>query len=575
MRIMKKAIYISIIVAISITWAQNLLAQKQDSLLRRQMELEREFNPTLRGDANKIQSLPSLPQPTIRRANTAYATWTGRTTPPLEIALPQASTIKTEIPFQSRRGYISLAAGNYANVNGIMGLRLLHTNNNDLSITLRHHSTNGDIRYVQEQETRKNRAKVMDNKATINYSHTFDALQLGANVSYENALFNYYGNSFGGTRKFEDKEQMVQVMHAGMYALSDASESIRYGGQIHFKHFATRYGDTPDSEPIKGSHANAVVDFTMPFYDGLYGVGVEGGFLGVFYNSQFPDFIERGFTDYKEAKVSPYLQIKEETLDAKLGVKALFQYTDKTKMRFVPNASLQWHVAPRATLYATASGGFDDNTFLNVFNETRYIHPMQAIKPSFTSADIKAGVKIGAIDGLRFDLWGGFRNTKDEHFWIMRHDNIETLSPLYGNLNHTHVGALLQSTLIPTLNITLRAQKNFYKVTHATYNEVEIADAKAYNKPTFEADAQVLWQLIDPLKVSLDYHLLADRYTYFNNENVAMQSIHALDMGAIYQISSKFSIHLQASNILNQQYDIWYGYPAQGFHILGGFTFVF
>ena len=572
---MKKAIYISLLVAISITWTQNVLAQKQDSLLHRQMELEREFNPTLRGDANKIQSLPSLPQPTIRRANTAYATWTGRSTPPLEIALPQASSIKTDIPFQSRRGYISLAAGNYANINGTMGLRLLHTNNNDLSITLRHHSTNGDIRYVQEQEMRENRAKVMDNKATIDYSHTFDALQMGANVSYENVLFNYYGNSFGSTRKFEDKEQMVQVMHAGLHALSDTLESFRYGGQIHFKHFATKYGDTPNSEPLKGNHAEAMVTLGMPFYDEQYGVGVEGGFLGVFYNSQFPDFAERGFTDYKEAKVSPFLQIKEETLNAKLGVKALFQHTDKTKIRVVPDASIQWNVAQRTTLYATASGGFDDNTFLNVFNETRYIHPMQAIKPSFTSVDTKAGVKIGAIDGLRFDLWGGFRNTKDEHFWIMRHDNIETLSPLYGNLNHTHVGALLQSTLIPSVDITLRAQKNFYKVTNATYNETEIDDAKAYNKPTFEADAQVLWQLIDPLKVSLGYHLSADRYTYFNDENVAMQSIHALNAGAFYRISSNFSLNLQANNLLNQQYNIWYGYPAQGFHILGGFTFVF
>ena len=62
---MKKTIYIVAALLIS----TGIFAQTQDSLLRRQMELEREFNPTLQ-DANKINSLPAIPQPTVGKANT-------------------------------------------------------------------------------------------------------------------------------------------------------------------------------------------------------------------------------------------------------------------------------------------------------------------------------------------------------------------------------------------------------------------------------------------------------------------------------------------------------------------------
>ena len=80
---MKKTIYSIALLLVS----TGVFAQQQDSLLRRQMELQREFNPTLQ-DANKINSLPAVPQPAIKKANTGYSSWAGRTTPPLEIAVP-------------------------------------------------------------------------------------------------------------------------------------------------------------------------------------------------------------------------------------------------------------------------------------------------------------------------------------------------------------------------------------------------------------------------------------------------------------------------------------------------------
>jgi hypothetical protein len=87
---MKK--YIFAIAAVSLLLTSEVFAQQPDSLLRRQMELERDFNPTLL-DANKINSLPTLREPIVQKANTNYSTWAGRTTPPWKLLCPGRETL--------------------------------------------------------------------------------------------------------------------------------------------------------------------------------------------------------------------------------------------------------------------------------------------------------------------------------------------------------------------------------------------------------------------------------------------------------------------------------------------------
>ena len=143
---MKKYIF-TILSGILLT--TGLIAQQPDTLLRRQLQLEREFNPTLQ-DANKIRTLPTLPVPEVKKANISYSNWGGRITPPLEIAIPVPSEIMTAIPFDKSKGYASLSAGNYANIDGALGFRIISNEKNDLRFDFNHYSTNAVIKYSQE-----------------------------------------------------------------------------------------------------------------------------------------------------------------------------------------------------------------------------------------------------------------------------------------------------------------------------------------------------------------------------------------------------------------------------------------
>ncbi len=567
-----KKIYIVIAL---LTLSAGGFAQKSDSLLRRQMELERDFNPTLL-DADKINSLPALREPVVTKANTNYSTWAGRTTPPIEIALPRPANIMTQIPYSRKKGFLSFNAGNYANLDGVFGYRLVEDEKNNLNFSFLHNSTNGNIKYVQNVEPSDNKAYFMDNEGQLAYRHRAEALTLNMELSYLHSLFNYYGNRFGNTPAYNDKNQQLGVFGAKVGISSLQSDVWNYKGYIDFRNFSTGYGELPDSEGIKGNEINAMVGLDKPFGDQSK-VGIDGKLFTAFYNGDL--------SDYFLINGTPYITFGNETSYARLGADVLLQISGNTKVRVAPNVKLQWAVTEYSSLYANISGGFRNNTFLDMMHESRYIRPYGNVKPSYSVIDFEAGARIGEVYGFRFDLFGGFKKVEDEHFLLLHGMDTgntespqlyrETLRPAYGELSHAHIGGMVQSNIWSSLDISLRLKKNFYTPKAITLNEVQIEDPKPYNKPGFEADLRAALTLTENLKFTANYYFAGDRWSYFDGANQKMDNINDLNAGAVYQINDAFSITLRVNNLLSQKYDIWYGYPAQGFNASGGFSFRF
>lgn len=572
---MKKAYIVIAALALS----AGTFAQTTDSLLRRQMELERDFNPTLL-DADKINSLPALHEPVVQKANTNYSSWAGRTTPPLEIALPRPANIMTEIPFNTKKGYLSFNAGNYANMDGAFGYRLVEDEKNNLTFSFLHNSTNGDIKYIQNVEENSNKAYFMDNEGRLGYRHLADALTLNIDLSYLHSLFNYYGNRFDNPPLYDDENQRLSVLNAKVGIASHESDLLNYRGYINFRNFSTEFGEQLNSEGIKGNEVNAMVGFDKPFGDAQSKLGIDGKIFTTFYNGDL--------SNYFLLNASPYITFGTSNTFARLGADVLFQNSIGTRARVAPNVKVQWAVTEHSSLYANVHGGFNNNTFLDMIQESRYIHPYSTVKPSYSIIDLVAGAKIGEVSGFRFDIFGGFKKTDDEHFLILRRDRgpeyvggpptgpyREVLRPVYGDLSHAHIGGMIQSNIWAPLDVSLRLKKNFYNLDYMNIDEVEVNDPKAYNKPGFEVDVRAAFILTSFLKLTANYYFAGDRWSYYDGSNSQMDNINDLNAGALYQINDAFSINLRVNNLLSQKYDIWYGYPSQGLNVSGGFSFRF
>lgn len=568
-----KKIYI---VVASLVLSAASFSQTADSLLRRQMELERDFNPTIT-DADKVNSLPALPTPSIQKANTNYSTWAGRTTPPLAIALPRPGNRMTAIPYNQRRGYLSLNAGNYANIDGAFGYRIVEDEKNSLDFSFRHNSSDGDIKYVQKTGPSTGNAYFMDNEGRLGYLHRADALTFDMELSYLHSLFNYYGNRFGNDPLYEDKKQRMGIFNVKMGIASHESELFNYRGTIRLRNFSTRFGALPNAEGIQGNEVRATVGLDKPFGATQSKVGIDGEIFTTFYDGDLDN--------YFLINAAPYITFGNKGTNARLGADVLFQNSGSSKVRVVPHVKLQWAMTEFSSLYADIHGGFGNNTFLEMMQESRYVSPYGEVKPSYSIVDMVVGAKIGEVSGFRFDIFGGFKKTDDAHFLILNGQDTEeggapgpyreVLRPVFGDLSHTHIGGIIQCRFWPPLDISLRVKKNFYNLDYIDLDDSRIADPKAYNMPGFEADIRAAVELTGKLKLTADYYFAGDRWSYFNGENLEMDQINDLNAGALYKITDAFSVNARANNLFVRKYDLWYGYPAQGFNVSGGFTFRF
>lgn len=300
--------------------------------------------------------------------------------------------------------------------------------------------------------------------------------------------------------------------------------------------------------------------------------------------------------NYLLVNAAPFVLFDGMGWNARLGADVLLQFGDNDMVRVAPNVEFTLMMTDKSSLYANVKGGIDDNTYLNVMQESRYYKPGVAVKPSFTYVDVEAGIKMGELEGFRLDVFGGFRKTDNAHFPVMDQvlqsvpeTGIETdsetaltewvvkepLVPAYGNLSHSHIGGLIRWNIWAPLDISFRLKKNFYSVKDARVGELEIDEAKAWNLPDLETDVRVVIQTSDEVKFTVDYYLASGRWSFFNGENVKMKNINDLNAGMIYNITPAISLNVRVHNILSKKYDIWYGYPAQTINILGGFAFQF
>ena len=581
---MKKNIFI---VILGLLTSIGLYAQvPTDTILTRQLELQREFNPTLQ-DANKINTLPAIREPQVTKANTDYATWTTRATPPFEIALPKPSNIMTDIPFSLQKGYLRLNAGNYANIDGALGYRFLDGKNDKLNFMFLHNSSNGELEYNQQSDPLDIKLRYMDNFAKLNYKHIFEASLLDLHASFLHSQFNYYGNNFGETRVHGDNNQMLGVFNVKAGLESTQSDDVNYVGSLNFHHFTTKYGRILNDESLNGNQVELDLDLNKSFLGGDNLVGVKGNFTGMFY-----DKIEIGdgekISNLMMVDASPYIHFEGFNWKIRLGANFDFVFDDENKFYVSPNALLSIMMSDNSSLYLNAKGGVNKNTYLDMYKESRYIRPNTIVKHSYTPFDITAGTKIGAIDGFRIDIFGGYKKTKEEHFLVLQSDYPfessipnepwsyqEFLYPALGDLTHSHIGGKIHSNIWSPLDVSIEVKKNFYTVDNVKRLGIEPTELKAWNKPGFETDIRATFAVTNQVKLMVGYYFANDRWTIKDGESEEMDSLSDLNAGAVYNINNMFSINLKANNLLNQSYDIWYGHPAQGINLMGGFTFKF
>lgn len=564
--------------------------QTNEKNLNREMTLEREYDPSVQ-DANKVNTLPVIKEPEVKKMAIDYATYTVPANPEQEIDILSPGQIMTQIDYNKRRGYVNLAGGTYMNLNGDLGYHILNDDVNKLNLWFSHRSTNGKVKYIDFDQ--KQKAKLNDNIGGLNFAHAFSPLTLNIGFKYGYTGYNYYGipaiaasssttisDLLENSGLDRDKNQVNQTVQGTIGVRSNDESAFGYALQLGYTNFSRKYALTPDIDGVKQHAFDADFDFFAPFGDQRIGIAGKINY----FNYTVPkenSFDLYSFDNNMQGTISPYYQIEGESWHVQLGANLLFITGNHSKITASPNIEAGIEVADKTELYVSATGGLTGNSAYQMAQINRYIDPTRDLEASRNNLNATLGIKSAIATGFWFDIFGGYNITKNDVFFIpySLSGNMDTfgnsLNALQLNSDRLFIGANFKYSYQQLFDINLKGVYNHWKVSVPSGedkigNSSGDTDFKAYGKPEMELTAGITVRPISNISAMLDYTLQTGRKTLVGSENINMKNINELNLTGLYTLNDTFGLYLKLNNVLFQKYEMYYGYPLQSFSAMVG-----
>lgn len=579
--------------SVSLAGAQEDVSK--DKNLNREMTLEREYDPSVQ-DASKVNTLPVVKEPEVRKIPIDYATFTVPAEPAKEIGLLPSGSVMTAMEYNKRRGYFNFGGGTYLNLNGDLGYHILSTEKDALDVWFTHRSTNGKVKYLNVDE--KVKAKLNDNLGGLDFRHAFGRLDLSMGVKYGYSAFNYYGLPVSGSlvsslpthtydRETNQGAQTLRV-HAGVQSKEEAP--VGYLLDVAYTHFSRKYGLT---KKMDGAGENAVdVRFDLNAgFNGDMTIGL-GGVVSYFNydlsESQanemmyLPEYLRNAglynLENRADVTLSPYYKVEGENWHIRLGANVMLYTGDNHKFMASPNVAADVTVADKTVLYLKADGKLSANSMYQMARINRYVNPVAGVTPSRNWLDAVLGLKCGAAPGFWFDVFAGYKKTSDDVFFVATGsaspDGFGNYSMVYPQLNSDQLfaGVNLKYSYQQLFDVSVKGVYNHWKVENKG-GDTTISpngELEAFGKPKMEVTASLELKPIRNLSFLLDYYLATDRYASVNYTTVKMDAINELNLTGSYTFNDTFGVYGKLNNILCQKYEVIYGYPLQSFSAMVG-----
>lgn len=554
--------------------------------LNREMTLEREYDPTVQ-DASKVNTLPVIKEPVVKKMPIDYATFTVPADPEKEISLLPSGNIMTDIQYNKRRGYFNFGGGTYLNLNGDLGYHILSTDKDKLNIWFSHRSTNGKVKYIQEvpEGHEKVKAKLNDNLGGLNFKHVFQRAILNMGIKYGYSAFNYYGlpfylNPSQFDFNYADREtnQVNQAIQAKIGVESKEDAPVGYLLDLGYTNFSHKYALSKEQDGPTEHTFDVKFDLNARF-GGEQRIGLGGNVE--YFNYSLPtmggqEYLE--FENHAEATLSPYYKVSGDNWNLKLGANIMFVTGDNSKFMASPNITADVEVADKTELYLVAGGKLYSNSMYDISQVNRYINPTMELLPSRNYLDGTVGIRSGIAPGFWFDVFGGYKITKNDVFFMPSTiippsgEFLQVCNTFQPNSDHLFVGANLKYSYQQLFDINLKGVYNNWKVKTGDKLYDEQYEYKAYGKPEMEFTAGITVRPISNVTASLDYYLATGRYTslYGYATLKKMKNINELNLTGTYTLNDTFGLYLKLNNVLFQKYELYYGYPLQSFSAMIG-----
>lgn len=548
--------YISTILICAGLWpVSTICAQKgaeKDSTLNRTVVVENQYNPEVM-DAFKVNVMPEVEEPAAPKQAIQYATdWH-----PLGAwkATPMEAMSREWAQKGADRGYVRLAYGNLNNVD-LKGSYLWDISSKDqLGVMASLYGRNGEIPHFLSPDDWKSRFYRTD--VSLDYRHDFRSVALKLGGAFASQVFNYMPSlnedveTWPTTQRYTLGEGYVGVVSR------DKDLPIQFGLQTGLRSFSTRY----DTYYMRHGSENIV--HTEGFMAGNINDEQQVG-VGLEMDNLIHDVSQQ---DYTLVQLIPYYTLQNEALRLRLGAHVDFQTANGSGLKAAPDVKLEYTFADSYVVYVNLLGGSRLNDFRRLNDFSPYWVVAQQMKTSYTPLDAKLGLKASPVTGLGFELYGGYRITKNELFAVPGGLVTDKQNVFYTGIWQDkgkvgYGGASVSYAYRDWVDFSLSGAYYNWTVTEGNEGLLQL-------KPQAKVDFGIR------AKVVKDCHALLS-YNYERRQKMGelgrASDVNNLSVGAEYELLNRFNVFARLNNLLNKTYATEAGYPVEGFHFMAGIS---
>lgn len=519
--------------------------QAKDTTVNRTVVVEQEYAPDI-NDATKINVVPQVTPPTVSKKAVEYD---ARMVPATQIPATtmQAYTGQETQP-KAAPGYVRLGYGNYGNLDAQANYLFSLSSRDRLNLNFGMDGMNGSLDLPGENGEWD--AFYYRTRAAIDYLHAFNKVDLNVAGRFGLSNFNLLPALPGNKQKFTSGD-----FHVGVRS-TDEEMPFRFSAETNLMLYQRQH-DLPYDD-LQETLIRTKAEVTGDISDGQ-SISVALAMDNVLY--QHTDF-----ENYTSLDMNPYYLLQNDDWTLHLGAHVDLAFGFGKTFRAAPDVYAQYNFADSYLLYVQAKGGKQQNDFRRLETICPYGQLASQADATYEQLNAALGFKASPVTGLWMNIYGGYQNLKNDLVQGFGDDALL----LYGqNTSNVYFGAEVSYSYKDIFAI---AASGTYRNWDTKKDETNpYAEAALLFKPALEADLHVDIRPVSPFLLKLGYQHIARQEV----EGQTIDAVSNLYAGLEYKLFKGISIYARANNLLNQKYQYYLGYPAEGINFVGGVSFCF
>ncbi len=240
-------------------------------------------------------------------------------------------------------------------------------------------------------------------------------------------------------------------------------------------------------------------------------------------------------------------------------------------------------IGRKVVLHIDLDGGVEPMSYREGVALNPWLDPAIRLRSAWRPYDVTGGLDFRPLSNLRISTEIGLNTTMDAPFFTNALPGSAGVNNACGHLftveymNSTKAHAEINGeySIVNMLTILGSVRYNMYSNTsnNASTDALLAANGRrAWYKPGVEARLRADVRPVDKLTIFADYKMEALRYAPTATAFCKMMNpVNDLSFGANYKMSKEVGIFMHVNNLLDQRYQVYYGYPVHGFTaVVGG-----